>query len=135
MASITLTESFFFQDKNYYRLPKSVEPINYRLTLNPNMDTYTFEGSEMITIRVKETIQNITLHSHNLNIHEVTLKNSMNQSIPIVSTDNTLDKRELLIIDLEYTIHREYYKLFILFSGRLDKKIVGFYESRLKNGG
>lgn len=99
------------------------------------MNNDTFDGSVMITLRVKQTIQTITLHSNNLTIHAVNLKNSNNQTIPILSTNKTLDKRELLILNLEYEIHKEYYKLFILFSGRLDNKIVGFYGSRLKNGG
>lgn len=126
---------FFFQDKNYYRLPRSVEPKNYRLSLHPNMSNNTFDGSVIIIIRVKQIIQTITLHTNNLTIYSVSLKSNNNQSIPIVSTQKTLDKRELLIINLGQEIHKEYYQLFIRFSGTLDKKIVGFYQSHLKNGG
>lgn len=103
--------------------------------LNPNKENKTFDGSVLITIHVLQPTQIISLHTNNLEIHSVTLKNNNNRSIPILSSNKILDKRELLIINLEHEIHTDHYKLFLLFSGRLDKKIVGFYASQLKNGG
>ncbi|KAJ8721560.1 hypothetical protein PYW07_002335 [Mythimna separata] len=123
------------EDKDYYRLPRNVEPNNYRLMLQPNVTNNTFYGSVLITLRVNEDTKVIALHSNNLTIHSATLKNGNNQSITIVSTLKSLDKRELLIFYLDREIPKGYYKLFILFSGRLDNKIVGFYGSHLKNGG
>nr|XP_021183617.2 glutamyl aminopeptidase isoform X1 [Helicoverpa armigera] len=120
-------------DKNYYRLPRSIVPKNYKLMLHPNISSKTFNGSVMIKITATQPAKTITLHTNNLTIHAVTLKNG-NGDVPITSTKMTLDKRELLIISLEYEVSGEN-SLFILFSGRLDKKIVGFYASHLKNGG
>uniref|UniRef100_A0A2H1V5U1 SFRICE_035992 n=1 Tax=Spodoptera frugiperda TaxID=7108 RepID=A0A2H1V5U1_SPOFR len=123
------------EDPNYYRLPRSVEPENYKLMLNPNTTNNSFAGSVLITISVKEKIKTIALHANNLTIHGISLTNNNSKGIRILSTNMSLDKRELLLINLQNELDIAQYKLFILFSGRLDNKIVGFYKSNLKSGG
>ncbi|KAH9635583.1 hypothetical protein HF086_003197, partial [Spodoptera exigua] len=122
-------------DISYYRLPRSIEPQNYKLSLLPNMTSNFFAGSVLITIAVKENVKTITLHANNLTIHGVTLTTNKSQDIPVFSTNKSLDKRELLMIHFKRELEIMQYKLFINFSGRLDNKLVGFYESRLKSSG
>ena len=38
--------------KEFKRLRKSVKPINYKVTLKPDLDAFTFSGSEEIDIEV-----------------------------------------------------------------------------------
>lgn len=103
--------------------------------LNPNTTNNSFAGSVLITISVKEKIKTIALHANNLTIHGISLTNNNSKGIRILSTNMSLDKRELLLINLQNELDIAQYKLFILFSGRLDNKIVGFYKSNLKTGG
>ena len=39
--------------KEFKRLSKSVKPINYKITLKPDLDAFTFSGSEEIDIEVR----------------------------------------------------------------------------------
>ena len=38
--------------KKFKRLSKSVRPINYKVTLKPDLDAFSFSGSEEIDIEV-----------------------------------------------------------------------------------
>lgn len=56
------------------RLPRSVRPLGYDLTLNPDLDSMTFSGSTVITMFVRHSTKHIVLHSVNLNITKATFK-------------------------------------------------------------
>ena len=43
------------EKKEFQRLPNSVVPINYKLKLQPNLEKWTFEGSEEIKVKVNDT--------------------------------------------------------------------------------
>jgi len=55
-----------------YRLPEDVVPTEYRIVLEPFIDTnlpdknFTFTGSSVISIKVMKKISNITLHARDL---------------------------------------------------------------------
>ena len=40
------------EKKEFKRLSKSVKPINYKVTLKPDLDAFTFSGSEEINIEM-----------------------------------------------------------------------------------
>lgn len=42
------------QKKPFERLPTSVLPKNYKLTLKPNLAEFTFTGGEVIDVEVNE---------------------------------------------------------------------------------
>lgn len=56
------------------RLPQSVRPLDYDLTLNPDLDTMTFTGHIVITMFVRHSTKHIVLHSLTLNITKATFK-------------------------------------------------------------
>lgn len=54
------------------RLPKSVKPIHYDLTLLPDLEQFTFRGEESILVKILEdNVQMISIHQLNLGINEV----------------------------------------------------------------
>ncbi|XP_064072043.1 glutamyl aminopeptidase isoform X1 [Vanessa tameamea] len=116
------------------RLSKYVIPTNYILKLWPDIKNKTFEGNVSISLNVLKSTDLIYLHAKDLNILEVKLKNFYNETILITST-NILNAAEVLQVNLQNEIKpNANYKLDIMFSGRLDEGIVGFYESTMKNG-
>ncbi|XP_026732287.1 glutamyl aminopeptidase-like isoform X1 [Trichoplusia ni] len=123
------------EDKDFYRLPRKLMPKNYKLMLKPNQITKTFDGFVYITFQVYEPTDQIILHVNNLTIHSVNLKNHLNQSVAIRSYEIVADKRELLLIILDDELAKESHTLFILFSGNMDKKLVGLYSSNLGHHG
>ncbi|XP_062307429.1 leucyl-cystinyl aminopeptidase [Osmerus eperlanus] len=56
------------------RLPASVRPLNYDLSLTPNLTTMTFTGHVVITMAIQHDTKRIVLHSATLNITKATFK-------------------------------------------------------------
>ncbi|NP_001080027.1 uncharacterized protein LOC379719 [Xenopus laevis] len=50
------------------RLPNSIKPIHYILTLHPNMTTMSFTGTVQINLNITARSKNIVLHSSDLRI-------------------------------------------------------------------
>ena len=54
---ISVALKFKMSDKKAFeRLPSTVTPVNYAVTLKPNIPNFTFEGSEDITVKVSLTL-------------------------------------------------------------------------------
>ncbi|CAN9513289.1 unnamed protein product [Ophioblennius macclurei] len=58
----------------HYRLPQSVHPVSYDLTLHPSLDDMTFTGRAVIAMSVLHNTKRIVLHGANLNITKATFK-------------------------------------------------------------
>lgn len=56
------------------RLPQSICPLGYNLTLNPDLNSMTFTGHTVITMFVRHNTKHIVLHSINLNISKATFQ-------------------------------------------------------------
>src|SRR6185436_11011398 len=63
-------------DANEFRLPASVKPKAYRLSLEPDLDALTFRGEVTIEMDVKTPTRDIVLHAANLEIDEARLGNA-----------------------------------------------------------
>lgn len=57
-----------------YRLPHSIKPLSYNLTLNPDLVTMTFTGQTTISMLVLHDTNVIVLHSSDLNISKASFK-------------------------------------------------------------
>lgn len=57
-----------------YRLPQSIQPLSYDLTLNPDISNMTFTGLVVIDMLVRHNTNRLVLHSANLNISKATFK-------------------------------------------------------------
>lgn len=57
-----------------YRLPRSIHPLSYDLTLNPDLESLTFTGVAVISMSVLHNTKVIVLHSADLNITKATFK-------------------------------------------------------------
>src|SRR5215212_1445586 len=55
------------------RLPQTVIPSHYTLRIEPDLAAETFRGEETIDVDVREPVDSITLHSVELDLHDVTV--------------------------------------------------------------
>ena len=55
-------------------LPADVYPTRYDITLKPDLERFTFDGSETIDIEVKSATRRVVLHAAELEIHSVVLE-------------------------------------------------------------
>ena len=49
-------------------LPENVRPVHYQITLQPDMENFTFDGLEVIDIEVKEATSEIVLNAADLRV-------------------------------------------------------------------
>ena len=111
------------------RLPTTVRPRSYAITLTPDLTNFTFQGEETIIIEVTESANKILLHSLDLEISrcEVTLQNGT----VLTTTGIAFDKdSETAILSFGEPIPPGSANLHINFSGTLAEQLRGFYRSR-----
>src|SRR4051794_26930813 len=114
-----------------HRLPRTVAPERYELTLTPDLDAATFAGEERIEVRVQEPVAEIVLNAIELDI----------LSAELVSEDGhrlggtvTLDEEaELATIALSDTAAPGTWFLHLTFTGILNDKLHGFYRSTFRD--
>jgi puromycin-sensitive aminopeptidase len=114
-----------------YRLPRTVEPERYELTLTPDLDAATFAGEVRVWVRVNEPVTEVVLNAVDLKIH----------SVELVGADGTLlagevaldEAEERAIIGLGGTADPGPWQLHLTFTGNLNDKLAGFYRSTFKD--
>ncbi len=111
-----------------YRLPRTVTPSRYELTLEPDLGARVFRGSEDVRIHVHEPVQEIVLNAAGLQIAEGRLSDGNGTKIGVVDLviDAESDRVRVLLSEPpapgEWTLHLE-------FRGALNERLVGFYPS------
>ena len=117
-----------------YRLPRSVTPSRYDLTLEPSLDTATFEGHETITVTVHEPVTEIVLNAKELEVLDGSLEAPDGSAIDLEKV--VLDAgSERVTLGLADTATPGEWSLRLRFRGTLNDRMVGFYRSRYDDGG
>lgn len=111
-----------------YRLPRSVVPHHYDLTLKPDLEDASFVGSERISVEVIEPIDAIVLNSAELEIGEVFATDAADRSIEMAVTFD--ESAERATLQAPETLSPGPWTLSLSFSGVLNDRLVGFYRSR-----
>ena len=113
---------------NEWHLPTHVRPTSYRLTLAPDLETFTFEGSQEVSIEVTQPTTDVVLNCVEIDI----------RSASIVMPDGSRRQTEAIALDEEtetatITFAEELQagptELSMEFSGELNDKLRGFYRS------
>ncbi|XP_017772734.1 PREDICTED: aminopeptidase N-like [Nicrophorus vespilloides] len=116
--------------KRSVRLPKSVTPSAYRLSIVPFIyENFTFEGDISIDVNVNEATSNITLHINELTIDEGSVKvlqDSREISVSHLVYDKAL---QFFIINFPEPLKQGNYSVSMQFAGVLNNVLQGFYRS------
>ncbi|KAI9794864.1 MAG: Aminopeptidase 2 mitochondrial [Peltula sp. TS41687] len=110
-------------------LPANVKPVHYAVTLEPNFDDFTYEGTVTIDLDVKEDTTSITLNTLELEIHQTIIRagSAVNISNPKLEYDEKT-QRTSISLDQKLPAGSEA-QLVLTFKGLLNDKLVGFYRS------
>ncbi len=108
-----------------------IVPINYKLTFEPDLKKFTFDGLESIVIDCKKSVNVITMHCAELKIKSCIVKSG--QKI-IESTPKINEKKEELQIKLREKI-RGFCTVDLEFEGILNDRLLGFYRSKYQQNG
>ncbi len=103
-----------------------VIPINYELTIEPDLKKFTFEGSESITADCKKLTNSISMNCAELKIISCQIKS---KGKIIQSTSKLNEKKEELQIKLSEKIKGKI-TIDLEFQGILNDRLLGFYRSQ-----
>lgn len=106
-----------------------VLPIHYDLTFEPNLDDFTFTGKEIIDIKISKPTSIISLNSAELKIKDCYIISNGQKIYPKIKLD---EKNESLDITTPRKISGAA-KIFIVYTGILNDRLVGFYRSQYKD--
>jgi puromycin-sensitive aminopeptidase len=117
--------------KESVRLVPHIKPVKYTLTLKPDLEAFTFEGSEVIDIVTDKAVSEITLHSKDLDITTVEVLGKNKKDAEIFASKITYnEKAETATFTFKNKIPKGKIKLKIVFSGIISEGLRGFYRSR-----
>ncbi|KAH8700271.1 aminopeptidase [Talaromyces proteolyticus] len=118
-------------------LPTNVKPVHYDLTLEPDFENFTYEGTVVVDLDVKEDTNSIALNTLELQIHssEVSVDGVAIASNPTTTYDSD---DQVTTVQFTQTIPAgSKAQLKQTFTGTLNDNMAGFYRSSYKtaNGG
>jgi puromycin-sensitive aminopeptidase len=117
------------ESEERYRLPRTVVPSRYDLTLEPDLDAGTFRGSVDVSLTVLEAITEIVLNANELRLEGATLATADGDRSVEVSKILTDDDAERATIGLAEAAEPGQWTLRIGFAGELNPRLTGFYRS------
>nr|XP_046203096.1 leucyl-cystinyl aminopeptidase isoform X3 [Oncorhynchus gorbuscha] len=100
---------------NELRLPASVRPVNYDLSLTPNLTSMTFTGRTIINMIIQHNTKRVVLHSSEINIIKATFQVGEGKSFEVkvleykpwqqiaVSFPGDLKEGQVCVLTLDYT--------------------------------
>jgi len=106
-----------------FLLPANVAPRHYDVYFATNLKAeFKYEGEVTIEVDVKETTSRVTLHAHELTIHEAKIDDAA------VTTSVEADK-QFLHLDAAEPLAVGSHRIHIAFQGIHNDKMAGFYRS------
>lgn len=115
-----------------YRLPRTVVPLQYELTLAPDLEAALFTGHETVAVQVLEPTSEITLNAIELRISSASMVASDGLTFEPVSIDYH-EIGERVTFRFRDELPRGPAQLHIGFSGILNDALHGFYRSTYKD--
>ncbi len=112
-------------------LPASVKPSKYRLTLQPDLNTFTFKGEQTVDIEIVEPTARIVLNAAELEISGAILRRNGSETSPhSISLDSDT---ETATLDFGRVLSPGQAQLDMRFTGILNDRLVGFYRSEYQD--
>lgn len=111
----------------FERLPRTIIPSHYDVTIRAFLDTFQFSGTVIIDIQVLEETNIITLYAANLQVDQVNLKSNAKEWPGQVEIDQG---NERLRIQFSQSIEKGSYKLSMDFRGEISTRMQGFYRNK-----
>lgn len=109
------------------KLSKDVLAVKYDITLQPDLENFTFSGFEVINLKILKNTKSITLHSKELNIKTAQIKIKKNKIFATKIVYN--EASETVTLFFPENIELGKYDLTLVFEGILNDKMRGFYRS------
>ncbi len=111
-----------------FRLPTNVRPEHYRVTLEPDLEAFTFTGRESVEVSVQEATAEIVLNAAELSVLSARVESQ--QDGELVANRIEYDGgRERVTLGFPGDVQAGAATLHIEFTGTLNDQLRGFYRS------
>lgn len=115
-----------------YRLPRSVIPSRYELTLTPDLSSASFTGSEVVDVEVVEPTSAVVINAAELQIQEAAMVDESGRRL--AATEIAYDEeKERVTLSFAEQLTSGPWRLHVSFSGILNDALRGFYRSTYKD--
>ena len=108
------------------RLDASIIPIEYDITLHPDLENFTFAGTETITLNILKPTKTLTLHCKEIEIDTASITINKQKVFAKISYD---EKTETATFTFSQKLVGGKTSLQLAFRGILNDKMRGFYRS------
>ncbi len=114
-------------DNTPFRLPRTVEPVRYRIEIEPDIGAATFSGTLEIDITVHETVDRMVLNAADLAISNVEVRSEGTTAVGCNVDFN--DDLEQVTFTPPAALAPGDYAVSCRFTGTLNDNLRGFYRS------
>ena len=113
------------------KLPKEVVPTEYAIRIVPNLDNFTFAGSETVKLNVRSPVHQLVLNGLELKIEAASVDG---KELPLsaIKTDN---EKELLTLTLPSELAAGDHALTLRFTGKINQQGQGLFYMRYQEQG
>ena len=115
-----------------YRLPRSVIPRHYMLTVEPDLEAATFSGTQEVLVTVLEPVTEIVLNALDLQMRDASLRAADGTLVEIakIRMDPAAERAHL---ELQSPAGPGDWTLKVGFSGEFNRQLTGFYLSTYRD--
>jgi puromycin-sensitive aminopeptidase len=114
-----------------FRLPRSVVPLRYELTLRPDLTAFTFQGQAAISVEIVESVSRVMLNAVELEIESAALSDERGQRRGGTIELDPDSERASIVLDSP--AEPGHWTLELTFRGILNDKLAGFYRSTYRD--
>jgi len=131
ILSIMSAETPFSLNETPGKLPKEVVPAEYSIRIVPNVDKFTFTGTETVKLEVRSPVHQLVLNALELDVTEATLDGK-----PLPKSAAKIDKEnELLTLTLPSEVAPGDHTISLSFSGKINQQGQGLFYMRYQEHG
>jgi aminopeptidase N/puromycin-sensitive aminopeptidase len=127
VGSFVVSSLLFATGAGAQRLPETVKPEHYELTLAPDLKTATFTGKETIDVLMLEPVDAITLNSAEIKFESVTT--TLGGKLLTAKVNEDTDKQQVTL-NFGEKLPAGKLKLEFKYTGILNNELRGFYLSK-----
>jgi aminopeptidase N len=113
------------------KLPKEVVPTEYAISIVPNIDNFTFAGSEAVKLNVRSPVRELVLNALQLKIEAASV-NGKELPLSAIKADN---EKELLTLTLPSELAAGDHALTLRFTGKINPQGQGLFYMRYQEQG
>lgn len=112
---------------NPYRLPQHVVPIRYDLRLEPDLKSFTFTGTEIVELTVRDSTSEVVFNAVDLQIADAMMENEAKaRQHGFIEFEPATERCR---IRFATPLEPGTWRLSLSFKGTLNEKLRGFYRS------